>query len=116
MAHQTTIYKIKKIQQIKTRIKEADADCIINKLINALNRIARYRTKKLHHYIVGYLLKKNYLRMIAQIDLENNSICHKWYSIDDIRKHTSYDSDKIKDAIEKKEEYSGYIWYKWDNK
>ena len=51
--------------------------------------------------------------MVVQIDIGNNAICHKWYSLEDIRKHTSYNSEKIKEAIEKKEEYCGYIWYEW---
>lgn len=51
--------------------------------------------------------------MVVQIDIENNAICHKWYNVEDIIKHTSYDLDKIKEAIEKKEEYCGYIWYEW---
>ena len=51
--------------------------------------------------------------MVVQIDIENNAICHKWYNVEDIRKHTSYDLDKVKEAIDKKEEYCGYIWYEW---
>lgn len=54
--------------------------------------------------------------MILQIDFNNNTICSKWYSLEKIKQHTSYNPDKIKDAIEKKEQYGGYIWYKWDNK
>ena len=54
--------------------------------------------------------------MVVQIDLENNSICHKWLSLEDIRKHTSYNPEKIKEAIDKKEEYNGYLWYEWVRK
>ena len=41
--------------------------------------------------------------MVVQIDIENNAICHKWYNVEDIRKHTSYNLDKVKEAIEKNE-------------
>ena len=51
--------------------------------------------------------------MIVQIDLENNSICHKWYSVEMIKQKTSYEPEKIKEAIDKKTMYAGYLWYEW---
>lgn len=52
--------------------------------------------------------------MIVQIDLENRSICHKWYSIEQIKQHTSYNIDDIKEAINDKTIYEGYLWYEWN--
>ena len=54
--------------------------------------------------------------MILQIDEETNTVCSKWYSLEKIKQHTSYNPDSIKDAIEKKEQYGGYIWCEWNKK
>ena len=54
--------------------------------------------------------------MIAQIDLENGTIVHKWDSVERIRQHTSYSAENIKKAIEKKEPYGGCLWIEYSNK
>ena len=54
--------------------------------------------------------------MIAQIDLENGTIVHKWDSVEKIRQNTSYSADRIKNAIEKKEPYGEYLWLNYCKK
>ena len=71
--------------------------------------------------MAGYLLKKNYFikklfKMILQVDTQNNTLVHKWYSIEMIKQKTSYDADDIKKAIAEKTEMGGYIWLEFNNK
>ena len=54
--------------------------------------------------------------MIAQIDLENGTIVHKWYSLTSITQKTSYDAESIKKAISEKTELGGYAWLEWNNR
>lgn len=54
--------------------------------------------------------------MIVQIDLDNRSICNRWYSIEQIKQHTSYNPDDIKEAIKNKTIYCDYLWYEWNKK
>ena len=48
--------------------------------------------------------------MILQFDIEDNKIVHQWESVDKIRKHTSYDENSIKKAIEDSKPYGGCLW------
>ena len=54
--------------------------------------------------------------MILQVDTQNNTLVHKWYSIELIKQKTSYDADDIKKAIAEKTEMGGYIWLEFNNK
>lgn len=54
--------------------------------------------------------------MIVQIDEETNTVCNKWYSIEKIKQHTSYNPDSIKKAIYDKKPYGGCIWLEYNNR
>ena len=54
--------------------------------------------------------------MIAQIDLENGTIVHKWESVEKIKQYTSYSAEDIKKAIDDMKPYGGYVWVNYCKK